>query len=328
MQRWIRTIMAVATTTTLLAGAGCGAARFNDTASGIRIMVPNKPGSGYDATARTVARSLEDAGVLREVEVFNLPGGDGTVGLQRLVYERGNNQLLMLMGLGIVGSQYAHQAKTTLAETTPIARLIEEPDIVVVPRDSPYQTLNDLIEAWRRDPASVIVGGGSVRGGPDHLATMLVAQAINVPPRETHYKNYDGGGALLAAILGQKVSVGVSGVGEYEPHIRSGQLRVLAVTSERRRPDLAAPTLREAGVDVTFTNWRGIVAPPGLGDADIAALRTVIERLHDSDEWRQAMIRNGWTDAYLTADEFARFLDRENKRVAKVLADLGLADGD
>jgi putative tricarboxylic transport membrane protein len=309
----------------LLVGSGC-AAEIGDLATGIRIMVPNSPGSGYDITARTAAKAFEDSGILREVEVFNLPGTDATVGLQRLVYEKGNNRLLMLMGLGLVGSQFTHQTHATLAQTTPIARLMEEPNIVVVTRDSPFQNLDDLVQTWRENPAAVTVGGGSAPGGPDHLAAMLVAQAVGVAPRQAQYVNFDGGGALLAAILGRQVSFGVSGVGEYGPHIRSGQLRVLAVTSAQRMPNLAAPTLREAGVDVVFTNWRGIVAPPDLTPADVAELRGLVDRLHFSDEWMSALARNGWTDAYMTGDEFTRFVREESERVEKVLDDLGLAE--
>ena len=323
MRRWIRTVAAVAAMT--LVSVGCAVDASDDLASGLRIMVPNRAGSGYDMTARTVAKALEDGGVLREVEVFNLPGSDGTVGLQRLVYERGNSRLLMLMGLGVVGGQYAHKSRATLVETTPIARLMEEPDIVVVTRDSPYQSLEDLVRAWRQDPAAVTVGGGSAVGGPDHLAAMLLAQAVGVAPRMARYVNYDGGGALLAAILGRQVSFGVSGIGEYRAHIRSGQLRVLAVTSEQRIDGVPAPTLREAGADVIFTNWRGIVAPPGLAATDIAQLRTIVDRLHGTEEWKQALARNGWTDAYLAGADFTTFVRRESDRVEKVIADLGLA---
>ncbi len=323
MRRCTSMIAAVVAAGTLLT-AGCQAEPGGDTATSVRIMVPNRPGSGYDITARTVAKAFEDAQILREVEVFNLPGTDGTVGLQRLAYERGNGKLLMLMGLGLVGSQYAHQSRATLADTTPIARLMEEPNVIVVTRDSPYQTLDDLITAWRQEPASMTVGGGSAVGGPDHLAAMLFAQAVGLAPREARYVNYDGGGALLAAILGRQVSFGVSGLGEYGAHIQSGQLRALAVTSAKPIADLAAPTLRESGVDVVFTNWRGIVAPPGLSDADVVDLRGIVDRLHNSPEWRQALARNEWTDAYLPGDAFTSFVQDESGRVERVLTALGL----
>jgi putative tricarboxylic transport membrane protein len=316
----------VAVVAIAMAMAGCAIATRADDGDRLRIMVPNPPGSGYDLTARTAAKALEDAGIVSEAQVFNLPGGHGTVGLHRLVYERGNDQLLMLMGLGIIGSQYTQQTQAKLTDTTPIARLIEEPNVVVVPEDSPYRTFDDLADGWKRDPASVSVGGGSVAGGPDHLATMLLAQALGIAPREAQYVRYDGGGELLAALLARQVSVGVSGAGEYASQAGAGdQLRVLAVTSEQRLPYIDAPTVREAGADMVFTNWRGVVAPPGLSDSQIAQLRSVIDQMHDSEEWRTALARNGWTDAYITDDDFSSFIRSESERVGQVLTDLGLA---
>ncbi|KOX35290.1 C4-dicarboxylate ABC transporter substrate-binding protein [Saccharothrix sp. NRRL B-16348] len=291
----------------------------------LRVLVPNAPGGGYDITARTAAKAMEDAELIRNTEVFNLPGAGGTVGLGRTVNERGNGKLVMSMGLGVVGSVYTNKAPSSLLDTTPIAKLIEEPDIVVVGRDSPYRTLDELVRAWRANPGEVTVGGGSSPGGPDHLAPMLIAKAVGLDPRRVNYIPYDGGGELLASVLGGKVAFGVSGVGEYRDQIEAGQLRVLAVTSGARLPGVDAPTLRESGVDVEFNNWRGVVAPPGITDADRARLVDLFTDLHGTPQWREALTRNGWTDAFAPGDEFGAFLREENDRVAAVLKDLGLA---
>ncbi len=149
---------------------------------GLRFMVPNTPGGGYDITARTAAKNAEDAGLTHNIEVFNLPGAGGTVGLSRLVSEHGNGKLAMSMGLGVVGAARSNHAPKTLADTTPIARLTEEQDVVVVAKDSPYRTIDELITAWKKDPGKVPVGGGSSPGGPDHLAPMLMAQAAGISP--------------------------------------------------------------------------------------------------------------------------------------------------
>jgi len=171
----------------------------------------------------------------------------------------------------------------------------------------------------------VTVGGGSAPGGPDHLAPMLIAKAVGLPPKTVNYIPFDGGGELLASVLGGKVAFGVSGVGEYRDQIQAGTLRVLAVTSKDRIQGIDAPTLRQAGVDVEFTNWRGIVAPPGISPTDRAKLVEVFTRLQKTPQWEEALQRNGWTDAFAPGDEFGTFLDDENKRVATVLKDLGLA---
>ncbi|MBZ9639382.1 tripartite tricarboxylate transporter substrate binding protein [Streptomyces sp. PSKA30] len=291
---------------------------------GLRFMVPNTPGGGYDITARTAAKNAEDAGLTPNVEVFNLPGAGGTVGLTRLVSEHGNGKLAMSMGLGVVGAVRSNHAPKTLADTTPIARLTEEQDVVVVAKDSPYKTIDDLVDAWKADPGKLPVGGGSSPGGPDHLAPMLMARAAGIAPKEVNYIPFDGGGELLASILGNKVAFGVSGVGEYLDQIKAGELRLLAVTGPERVDGLDAPTLQEAGYDVNFTNWRGIVAPPGLSDAERDKLVRLIEELHDSPEWQKSLKQNGWDDAFLTGEEFGDFLAGQDQRVDSVLKELGL----
>ncbi|GAA4549022.1 tripartite tricarboxylate transporter substrate binding protein [Pseudonocardia xishanensis] len=291
---------------------------------GLRMLVPNSPGGGYDVTARTAAKAFEEAELTGAVEVFNLPGAGGTVGLGRTVNESGNDRLVMSMGLGVVGSVYTNSSPATLADTTPIARLTQETEIVVVGKDSPYQSLDQLLRDWKANPGGVPVGGGSSPGGPDHLAPMLVAEAAGLAPRDVNYVAYDGGGELLAAVLGGKVAFGVSGLGEYADQIDAGELRVLAVTAGERVSGVDAPTLREAGLDVEFTNWRGIVAPPGLSDDGRAELEKAFADLRATPEWADALARNGWTDAYQPGPEFGAFLESENERVAGVLRELGL----
>ncbi|MEU8891777.1 tripartite tricarboxylate transporter substrate binding protein [Streptomyces sp. NPDC048442] len=291
---------------------------------GLRFMVPNTPGGGYDITARTAAKNAEEAALTSGIEVFNLPGAGGTVGLARLAADHGNGKVAMSMGLGVVGAVHTNKAPKTLADTTPIARLTEEQDIVVVGKDSPYKNINDLVAAWKANPAKVPVGGGSAPGGPDHLAPMLMARAAGIKPKDVNYVPFDGGGELLASILGNKVAFGVSGVGEYLDQIKAGELRLLAVTGPERVPGLDAPTLRESGLDTEFTNWRGVVAPPGITDAERTKLVQLFEKLHASKEWKDSMKKNGWDDAFLTGEKFGDFLDREDKRVDSVLKELGL----
>jgi putative tricarboxylic transport membrane protein len=307
-----------------LVGAATGG-QDNTQLRGLKILVPNAPGGGYDVTARTAAKAMEEARLSGSIEVFNLPGAGGTVGLGRTVNSSGNDKLVMSMGLGLVGSVFTNSSPATLADVTPIARLTQETEVVVVGKDSPLRSLDQLIAAWKADPCGVPVGGGSSPGGPDHLAPMLMAEAVGITPKDVNYVAYDGGGELLAAVLGNKVGFGVSGLGEYAEQIAAGELRVLAVTAPERALGVDAPTLREAGVNVEFTNWRGIVAPPDLDEAGKAELLTGFTALHDTKEWRDALARNGWDDAFLPSDQFGQFLTAENERVAGVLRGLGLA---
>ena len=293
--------------------------------SGLRIMVPNSPGSGYDTTGRAFAQVLEDEDLASSIEVFNLEGAGGTVGLQRLVNEDGNDKLLMQMGLGVVGGQFSNQSEATLDQTTPVARLIEEAEAIVVPADSPFQSIDDLVTEWKADPGNTPVGGASNPGGPDHLTPMLLAQEVGVTPTDVNYVSYDGGGELLAGILGGDIDFAATGIGEVAESAAAGDVRILAVTTEEPVEGVDAPTLQDEGVDLTFSNWRGVVAPPGLDADQTQAFVDMITEMHDSDAWQQVLEDQGWTDAFITGDEFGSFLDDESTRVQDVLGQLGLA---
>jgi putative tricarboxylic transport membrane protein len=310
--------------TTAEGGSASGGGTEEGPVTGLRILVPNSPGSGYDTTARAFAQVAEEEGLAETIEVFNLEGAGGTVGLQRLVNETGNADLLMQMGLGVVGAQYSNQSEATLDQTTPIARLIEEAEAIVVPADSPFQSIDDLVAAWQADPGNTPVGGASNPGGPDHLTPMLLAQEVGVAPTAVNYVAYDGGGELLAGILGGDVAFAATGIGEVSEPAASGDVRILAVTSAEPVEGVDAPTLTESGVDLTFTNWRGIVAAPEITEEEAQRHIDLATQVHDSDAWQQVLEDQGWTDAFMTGDEFGSFLDEESQRVEGVLSELGL----
>jgi putative tricarboxylic transport membrane protein len=313
---------------------GCGTTAEGGSASdsgndgpitGLRFMVPNSAGSGYDTTAREVARVMEDEDIATGIEVFNLEGAGGTVGLQRLVNEKGNADMLMQMGLGVVGAQFSNQSEATLDQTTPVAKLIEEAEAIVVPADSPYKSLDDLTAAWKADPGNTPVGGASNPGGPDHLTPMLLAKEVGVTPKDVNYVAYDGGGELLAGILGGDVKFAATGIGEVAEAADGGKVRILAVTSEEPVEGVDAPTLTDEGVDLVFANWRGIVAPPGISEDDTKKWVDAVTEMHDSDAWTKTLEDQGWIDAFMTGDDFKSFLDDESGRVESVMSELGLA---
>ena len=317
-----------------LVASACGVTSAEDNGSAadagkpmtdLRIMVPNTPGGGYDVTARTASKVMEDDDITSGTEVFNLDGAGGTVGLARTVNEKGNGNLAMMMGLGVVGASYTNKSQATLSETTPIVRLIEEYGAIMVPKDSPFKTIDDLVAAWKKDPKGISVGRGSSPGGPDHLLPMQLAQAVGIDPRQVNFVQYDGGGDLLPAILGDKVDVATSGAGEFKDQIANGDIRVLATSGDERIEGIDAPTFKEAGIDLVFTNWRGIVAPPGISDADKTRLVDAFTKMHETKEWKDALVANSWADAFLTSDEFDTFLGEQDQRVRDTLSELGLA---
>ncbi|MFE3457003.1 Bug family tripartite tricarboxylate transporter substrate binding protein [Nocardiopsis aegyptia] len=293
----------------------------------LRIMVPTPPGGGFDHTARTLASVIEEIGAVPDVTVFNLAGSTGTAALARLVYEHGAADLLLQMGLGLVANTHVDTAADSVTEATPVARLIEEPEALMVPADSEYATIDDLVAAWQADPGAMRIGGGSTPAGPDHLVTMLLAEELGIDPAAVVYRSYDGGGPMQAALMGHALDFAAAGPSEQRAAIDSGQLRVLAVTAAEADPGLDAPTLREAGIELEFMNWRGLLAPPGLDEDDLTWLLALVERVHASPEWEERLARNRWTDAYLAGEDFAVFLAEEDERTGRTLERIGLADG-
>ena len=249
-------------------------------ASRIQLMAPADPGGGWDGTARAMAASMEGAGLAKSTQVSNVPGAGGTIGLAQLANET-SEDYLMVMGLVMVGAIETNESQATLDDVTPIARLTAEDEIIVVPDASPYETIQDLADDLAANGRDVAIAGGSA-GGTDHIVAGLLTKAAGAAPEDLNYIAYSGGGETLAALLGNKVSAGISGVSEYAEQVKAGKLRALAVTGPERVDGIDAPTLTEAGFDIEFINWRGVVAPAGLSDAATDRLVDLVTEMHDS----------------------------------------------
>ena len=288
----------------------------------LQVMAPADPGGGWDRTARAMAESLEETGLARNVRVTNVGGAGGTIGLAEFVDER-SEEYLMVTGLVMVGAIETNRSPSTLDDVTPIARLTAEDEIDVVPADSPYGTIFDLIEDVRVRGQEVSIAGGSI-GGTDHILAALIVQGAGIPLERLNYVAHSGGGESLAALQAGEVAVGIAGVGEFADEVKAGRLRALAVSGSDRIADIDAPTLTEAGLGLELRNWRGVVAPPGLSDEARERLVALVDELVVSDAWRDHLARNEWDDAYLSGDEFGTFLESEQTRVESVLEELGL----
>jgi putative tricarboxylic transport membrane protein len=265
---------------------------------------------------------LQRSGLVRSAPVENVPGAAGTIGLARFVgSEQGRDDAVLVSGLIMLGGTVMHRSPVTLREVTPIARLTGEYEAIVVPANSPFRTLAELIRALRERPESISWGGGSA-GGSDQILAGLVAEAAGVSPGRINYVAFSGGGESLSAILGSQVSVGINGLAELEPQIQAGTVRALAISSAERLRGLDVPTLREQGVDVEFENWRSVVGPPGIGPRERQQLESVIAAMVATPEWREALERYRWIDRYLSGSEFTSFVDREEARVRTTLRQL------
>jgi putative tricarboxylic transport membrane protein len=291
---------------------------------GLEIVVPAAPGGGWDQTGRAMQNALQEAELASGIQVVNIPGAGGTIGLAQFVSgKEGQGNALMTGGLVMLGAILTNQSPVTLEQVTPIARLTGEYEAIVVPASSDIQTLDDLIAMFKEDPQSVSWGGGSA-GGTDHMLVGLIAKEVGVEPSGVNYVPFAGGGEALASILGGHVTAGVSGWEEFAGQIETGDLRPLAISSAERLEGIDVPTLMEQGVDVELTNWRAVFAPPGISDEDKKALGDAVGQMVESETWQSTLAERNWLDLYLPPDEFAQFLEEDRAQVETVLKEIGL----
>jgi putative tricarboxylic transport membrane protein len=290
----------------------------------LTIIAPAAPGGGWDQTARAMQQALQQSGLASTVRVINIPGAGGTIGLAQFVTSnKGKNDVLMAMGLIMVGGVLTNRSPVTLAQVTPIARLTGEYEVLVVPAASPYRTFRELIAQWKTTPAKIAIAGGSA-GGTDHMLAGLLARAAGVDVTKLNYVPHSGGGESIASLLGNQVSAGINGLAELVPFIKSGRLRALGISSDKRLSDIDIPTFIEQGINVSLANWRGVVAPPGLSGEQRAALTSLMDRLHQTPQWKSAVARYDWIDMYETGPAFDDFLKQEDARATGVLKSIGL----
>lgn len=328
MLRRISAVIAATIAVTATA-AGCGVERPDAQGGGdqtmqrLRVMAPAAPGGGWDSASRALQKVIESEKLARSVEVFNVSGAGGTVGLAQLASSK-EDDLLMTMGLVMLGAIETNNSAVKLDSVTPIARLTGEPLVLVVPASSPHQTLEDFINAWKANPGGTAIAGGSA-GGADQILAGQIAKTSGIDPKSVNYVAFSGGGESLAALLGAKVAAGISGVGEYAQQVEAGQLRALATSGTEPSSQLPdVKTLQDQGVDVELTNWRGLVARPGMSPDATQRLVDLVTKAHDSQAWKDTLKDNGWEDQFATGEEFGSFLTEEQQRVRQILVDIGL----
>ncbi|HEY6135197.1 MAG TPA: tripartite tricarboxylate transporter substrate-binding protein [Rubrivivax sp.] len=313
----------IASAVALLLG-GFTVAAWSQAPTDLKIMAPAGPGGGWDSAARSLQQVLTATGAAKNVQVVNVPGAGGTVGLAQFVNNaKGDGTQLMVMGITMVGAVLTNKAPVGLDAVTPIARMTGDPLVVVVPANSPHKTLKDLAAAIKADTSKVVWAGGSA-GGADHILAGLVAKQAGGDAAKLNYVPFSGGGEALAEMLGGRVTAGVSGYNEFESQIKAGKLRALAVSTGKRITGVDVPTIKEQGLDVEVVNWRGVVAGPGITAAQKSALGAAVTKALKSPEWAQIAKARGWDDAYLDADAFAAFLKSDQQRVKEVLTSIGL----
>ena len=298
------------------------------TASAIKMMIPANPGGGWDTTGRALGKAMQDAGVASSVTYDNKGGAAGAIGLAQFVNSsKGDPNAVMVMGAVMLGGIITGKPPVGLDKVTPLARLTSEYNVFVLPSNSPFKSMKDVVDQLKKDPGSVKWGGGS-RGSTEHIAAAMIAREVGVDPAKINYVAFRGGGEAIAAILGGNVTVGGSGLSEFSEYIATGKMKPIAVTSAQRLPALKdTPTLKELGLNVEIGNWRGVFGGPGITPAQRKGLIDALVATTKSASWQEALKKNDWTPALLTGDEFTKFVDNEFASLRAIMAKSGMISG-
>ncbi len=288
----------------------------------LKMMIPANPGGGWDQTGRALAAAMQSGKLVSSVQFDNKGGAAGTIGLAQFVNaSKGDPNALLMGGLVMVGGIILGKSPVQLSQVTPVARLTSEWEVIVVPAQSPHKTMADLVKAFKENPGKVSWGGGSA-GGTDHILAGLIAKAVGVDPAKVNYVPYKGGGEAVASILGGHVTAGVSGLGEFAEHIKSGKMRALAISSPQKSDGI--PSLKEQGIDVELGNWRGVFGAPGLSPQQRDGLVKMVRSATETPAWKASLEKYGWTPEFLGGEDFRKFLDEDIRRTTQIIESLGL----
>ncbi|MFB4349262.1 tripartite tricarboxylate transporter substrate binding protein [Microbacterium sp. CR_7] len=302
-------------------GSITSAAAGQDIHASMTIIAPAAAGGGWDGVARELQQAQKANGLVNNVQVVNMPGAGGTIALGNVSVLEGQPNNLLVGGTGLMAATIQFGSAATLDDVTPLAVVVEEYDVIVVPADSPYETLDDLVEAWKADPKGVPWTGG---GSFDQLVVTDLALSAGIDPLDTTYISSDGGGEAIQALLNGTAEAAAGGYPDNIDQIESGRLRVLALVAEEPVDGIDIPTAAEQGYDVSLTNWRMLAAPAGLADDQVDGLRDLITESIETPEWQDAIDRYHWTERVITGEDLDAFLADEHSRIEQLYEEMGL----
>ncbi|MGH8878115.1 MAG: tripartite tricarboxylate transporter substrate binding protein [Stackebrandtia sp.] len=314
-----------------LAAAACGKGAGGEYPSNtVRIMAPADPGGGWDTTARELQACMEKAKLADSAEVYNVKSVAGIAGLNQFVKKaHGKPHELMITGLVMVAGIVDQQSSTGLSHVTPIATLTQEQEVIVVHKDSPYETIDDLIAGLVEKKTKLIWGGGS-KGGTDEVVALMLADTdkakkAGASPKDVKYIGTSGGGDSIKDVLNGDLDVAISGVSEYAEQIKSGDFRALAVSGAKAEDTGKGETetLTDLGYDVEVLNWRGIVAPKGIDSDQKKDITKLITDTCESKEWKATCDKEGWIEFLKTGEDCTTFFNDENGKVTKIYDKVG-----
>ena len=290
---------------------GLGAA---SSATAAECIAPANPGGGWDFTCRQIGKIMYDIGAVdKPIQVTNMAGAGGGLAFGHVVAERGDDADLIIAVSSATSTRLAQNAYAgmTADQVRFVGAIGADPGVIVVAADSPYQSLNDLVDAIKANPGKLAFAGGSAVGGFDHLKPLMVLQRAGVMDvRAIKYIGLDGGADAITQTVGGFTQAMTGDMSEIVGFLKSGDVRALAVLTEERVPGFESiPTAKEQGIDVVAVNWRGLYIPKDVSDATFDMWAERLQKVADSTEWKEAMAANGLAPFTKVGGDFQSYVD-------------------
>ncbi len=291
----------------------------------IHFLVPGGAGGGWDGTARGTGEALTASGLIGSASYENMSGGGGGKAIAYLIENADSSAgTLMVNSTPIVIRSLTGVFPQSFRDLTMVAGTIGDYAAVVVGKDSPFNSMDELMAAFNADSNKVAIGGGSVPGGMDHIVAAMVMEAAGADATKVKYIPYDAGGKAMAALLSGEIAALSTGFSEAVALEAAGEVKIIGVTADDRvsaSPD--AKTMKEQGIDMNFVNWRGFFGAPGLAEDKVAAYQKAIAAMYDTPEWEKVRAANGWVNIHNSGADFTAFLEAQEKVIGDLMKKLG-----
>ncbi|KCV81680.1 tricarboxylic transport TctC [Actibacterium atlanticum] len=305
--------------------AGSASAGGHQVLDSIHFLIPGGAGGGWDGTARGTGEALTGAGLVGNASYENMSGGGGGKAIGYLIENADSNHgTLMVNSTPIVIRSLTGVFPHNFRDLTLVSGTIGDYAALVVNKDSPINSMADLLAAYDADASATAIGGGSVPGGMDHLVAAMVMEAAGKDALNVKYIPYDAGGKAMAALLSGEIKALSTGFSEAVALADAGEVKIIGVTADERVDAYGdAPTMKEQGIDTTFVNWRGFFAAPGLPEDKLTMYQDAIEKMYATPEWEAVRARNGWVNIHNSGDDFKAFLEGQEKVIGDLMKKLG-----
>jgi len=306
-------------------GAGTMTAGAGEKVESVHFLIPGGAGGGWDGTARGTGEALTKSGLVGKASYENMSGGGGGKAIGYLIENADSNHgTLMVNSTPIVIRSLTGVFPYNFRDLTLVAGTIGDYAAIVVGKDSPINSMSDLIAAYDADPKATAIGGGSVPGGMDHLVAAMVMEAAGKNALDVKYIPYDAGGKAMAALLSGEITALSTGFSEAVDLASAGEVKIIGVTSDERVAAAAdAQTMKEQGIDILFVNWRGFFAAPNLPGDKLAQYQDALTKMYDTAEWEEVRARNGWVNIHNSGDDFKAFLGKQEVALGDLMKKLG-----